>query len=143
MRIDDLTAEPLSQPLERFTSDRNAKPKELKASGRADLAGQLSALKKPSLSHWTANQVARSNTALLRDLRQSAQALAKTQAAAGGGRANAGRELRSASENFQQRLDAASNAAAAALRHGQHEAEVTRARARAEKSQRAIACRRD
>src|SRR5207302_2063117 len=158
---EDLTAELLAQPLEKFTAYRNAKAKQLKASGQADLASQLSALKKPSVSLWASNQGARSNPAVLRDLRQSALALAKTQAAAGARRANAAQELRSASEDFQQKLDAASNAAAAALRLRQEataaasaaqraadraiaaEEEAARAKAQAAKSRRAIANRRD
>jgi len=122
LNLQDLAAELLAQPLDQFTSYRNARVKELKASGHGDLASQLSALKKPSVSLWAPNQVARSGTALLRDLRQSAQTLAKAQAGAGAGRANAAQELRRASEDFQQKLDAASNAAAAALREGQHPA---------------------
>ena len=122
MNLQDLTAELLAQPLEQFTSYRNAKAKELKASGHADLASQLSALKKPSVSLWAANRVARSEAAVLRDLRQSAQALAKAQAAAGAGRANAAQELRRASEDFQKKLDAVAEAAAAALRQAQHPA---------------------
>ena len=120
--IEDLTAELLAQPLDKFTSYRNARAKELKASGQTDLAAQLSTLKKPSVSLWAANQVARSNAAVVRDVRQSAQALAKAQAATGAGRANAARELRSASEDFQQKLDAADSATAAALRGGEHPA---------------------
>ncbi|HEV3097774.1 MAG TPA: hypothetical protein VG104_11540 [Candidatus Dormibacteraeota bacterium] len=121
-KIDDLTAELLAQPLDQFTSHRNTRAKQLKTSGQADLAAALSTLKKPSVPLWAANQVARSNGAVLRDLRQSAQALARTQAAAGAGRTNAARELRGASEGFQQKLDEASNAIAAALRQGQHPA---------------------
>jgi hypothetical protein len=127
----DLVAELLAQPLDHFTAYRNAKAKELKASGNAELAGQLTSLKKPSVSLWAANQAARSNAAGLRDLRQSAQALAKAQAAAGAGRANAAQELRRASEDFQRKLDAVSDAAAGALRQGQHAAgEETLRRAR-------------
>ena len=47
---EDLTAELLAQPLEKFTAYRNTKAKQLKASGQVDLASQLSALKKPSAS---------------------------------------------------------------------------------------------
>lgn len=131
MKIDDLTAALLAQPLDQFTSYRNAKAKELKASGNADLAGQLTGMKKPSVSLWAANQVARSNAAAVRDLRQSAQALAKAQASAGAGRANAAAELRRASEDFQQKLDTVNDAAAAALRQGRHAAgEETLRRAR-------------
>ena len=130
-KLDDLTAELLAQPLDQFTSHRNTRAKELKTSGQADLASQLSTLKKPSVPLWAANQVAGSNSAVLRDLRQAAQALARTQAAAGSGRANAARELRGASEGFQQKLDEVSNAIAAALRQGQHAAgEETLRRAR-------------
>jgi hypothetical protein len=121
MNLEDLASELLAQPLDQFTSYRNAKAKQLKAS-QGDLATQLSALKKPSVSLWAANQVARSDAAVLRDLRQSAQALAKAQAAAGAGRANSAQELRLASEDFQQKLDAVSNAAAAALRQSKHPA---------------------
>lgn len=131
MKTEDLVAELLAQPLEQFTVYRNTKAKELKASGNAELAGQLASLKKPSVYLWAANQAARSNAPALRDLRQSAQALAKAQAAAGAGRANAAQELRRASEDFQQRLDAVSDAVAAALRQGQHAAgEETLRRAR-------------
>ena len=115
-------AELLAQPLEQFTSRRKARANELKASGHGDLASQLSELKKPSVSLWAANRVARSGADLLRELRQSAQALAKAQAAAGAGRANAAQELRRTAEDFQKRLDAAASAAAGALREGEHAA---------------------
>src|SRR5207237_791464 len=115
-------AELLAQPLAQFTSRRNARATELKASGHGDLASQLSELKKPSVSLWAANRVARSGADLLRELRQSAQALAKAQAAAGAGRANAAQELRRTAEDFQKRLDAAASAAAGALREGEHAA---------------------
>ena len=131
MNSEDLTAELLAQPLDQFTTYRNAKAKELKAAGQAELAGQLSALKKPSVSLWAANHAARSNPSALRELRQSAQALAKAQTSAGAGRANAAQELRRASEDFQKRLGVISNAAADALREGKHPAgEETLRRAR-------------
>lgn len=131
MTTDGLTAELLAQPLDQFTSYRNAKAKELKASGHADLATQLSAVKKPSVSLWAANQAARSSPSALRELRQSAQALAKAQTSAGTGRPNAAQELRRASEDFQKKLDVVSNAAADALREGKHPAnEETLRRAR-------------
>lgn len=119
-KIDDFAAELLAQPLDQFTSHRNTRAKELKMSGHADIASQLSTLKKPSVPLWAANQVARSNSAVLGGLRQSAQALARTQAAAGAGRANAARELRNASEDFQHKLDEVGDAIAAALRQGRH-----------------------
>ena len=73
MDLDALTAELLSQPLDQFTSRRNTRVKEVKASGEGDLANQLSALKKPSLPLWAANQVR--NQGVLGELRSGAQAL--------------------------------------------------------------------
>lgn len=119
MDLDPLTAELLGQPLDQFTSRRNAKVKELKASGQADLAREVSALKKPSLPLWAVNHVDRG---LLDGLRSAAQAVATAQAAAASGRSNAARDLRAASEEFQRRLEATGTAAAAVLRQGGHPA---------------------
>jgi hypothetical protein len=118
VNLDELTAELLRQPLDQFTSRRNARVKELKASGQAELAGEASALKKPSLSLWAANQVR--DRALLGAVRSAAQGVVKAQAAAAAGRSGAARDLRGASEEFQRRLEAAGNAAAGRLREGPH-----------------------
>ena len=118
MDLDALTAELLSRPLDQFTPHRNTRAKELKASGQADLARQVSALKKPSLPLWAANQLR--DQAMLGELRSGAQALVKAQAAAATGRSNAGRDLRAASERFQRSLEAAGTAAVTKLREGSH-----------------------
>jgi hypothetical protein len=119
VKLDVLTAELLGQPLDQFTSRRNAKVKELIASGQADLAREVSALKKPSLPLWAVNHVDR---AILDGVRSGAQAVARAQAAAASGRSNAARDLRAASEEFQGRLEAAGTAAAGVLRQGGHPA---------------------
>ena len=116
MDIESLTAELLVQPLDQFTPSRNARVKELKASGQAELARELSTLKKPSVPMWAVNQVR--DRATLVALRRAAQVVVRAQAAAAGGNPNAARELRAASEDLQGKLDLASNAAAAALREG-------------------------
>jgi hypothetical protein len=115
-----LTAELLAQPLDQFTARRNARVKELKASGQADLARELGALKKPAVHLWAANQVR--DRDMLGSLRRAAQSVAKAQAAAATGRPNAAQDLRAGSEEFQRSIDAAATAAAGALRHGQHAA---------------------
>ena len=120
MNLESLTAELLAQPLDQFTTRRNARVKELKASGQPDLARELSVLKKPSLPVWAVNQV--DDRAMLSRLRGAAQALGKAQAAAATGRSNAARELRVASEEFQRQLDTAGLGAAAALRQSLHPA---------------------
>jgi hypothetical protein len=115
-----LTTELMAQPLDQFTARRNARAKELKASGQGDLARELGELKKPALPLWAANQVR--DRALLSGLRQAAQSVARAQAAAASGRANAAQDLRAASEEFQRNIESVATAAANALRQGQHAA---------------------
>jgi hypothetical protein len=118
VNADALTAELLAQPLDQFTSRRNARVKELKASGQANLARRLAGLKKPSLPLWAVNQV--DDRARLGELRRAAQAVTKAQAAAATGRSDAARDLRIASEDFQRKLETAANAAATVLRQSRH-----------------------
>jgi hypothetical protein len=118
MNLRSLTAELMAQPLEQFTARRNARVKELKASGQGDLARDLGALKRPALALWGANQVR--DRSLLSEVRRAAQSLAKAQGAAASGRANAAQDLRAASEEFQGNLESVAAAAASALRQGQH-----------------------
>ena len=118
MNLESLTAELLAQPLDQFTPRRNAKIKELKASGQADLARELAGLKKPSLPIWAVNRV--NDRDMLRELRRAAQAVVKAQAAAASGRSNAAQDLRPASEEFQRKLEAAGNAATTVLRQSRH-----------------------
>ena len=119
MELDDVAAELLAQPLEQFTPKRNARAKELKAAGQAELASEVAGLKKPSVALWAANQVAREQPALVRKLRQSAEALAKAQTTS---RADAARSLRAASDEFQANLDSAGTAATDVLRRNDHAA---------------------
>ncbi len=118
VNFETLATELLAGTLNDFTSRRNAKARELKASGRADLARQLSALKKPSLPLWAANQLAAHDRAMLDGLRSAALAVVRVQAAAATGRPNAARDLRVASDGFQRNLEAAGNVLASALRAG-------------------------
>ena len=118
MNLRSLTAELMAQPLDQFTTRRNARVKELKASGQADLAGELASLKKPAVPLWATNQVR--DRAQLGGLRRAAQAVAKAQGAAATGRVNAAQDLRAASEQFQRDLEAVAATAANVLRAGKH-----------------------
>jgi hypothetical protein len=113
-----LIAELMAQPLNQFTSRRNARVKELKASGQADLAREAAALKKPAVPLWAANQVR--DRALLSGLRRAAQTVARAQAAAATGRPNAAQDLRAASEEFQRTIESVATASIGPLRDGQH-----------------------
>src|ERR1700674_4691045 len=120
MNMRSLTSELLAQPPDQFTARRNARVKELKASGHADLARELAALKKPAVHLWAANQVR--DRALLGGLRRAAQSVSRAQAAAATGRANAAHDLRATSEEFQRNLESVATEAESALRQGQHAA---------------------
>jgi hypothetical protein len=118
VNVESLTAELLAQPLDQFTTRRNARVKELKASGQADLARELAGLKKPSLPLWAVNRV--DDRDVLGELRRAAQAVVKAQAAAASGRSNAAQDLRAASEALLRKLEAAGNAASTVLRQSRH-----------------------
>jgi colicin import membrane protein len=120
VNLRSLTAEVMAQPLDQFTAHRNARVKELKASGQADLSRQLGALKKPAVHLWAANQVR--DRALLSGLRRAAQAVAKAQAAAATRGPNAAQDLRAASEEFQRTIESVATASMGPLRQGQHAA---------------------
>ncbi len=122
MNFDVLAAELFAGPLDEFTPRRNAKAKELKAAGQDDLARQVSGLKKPSLPLWAVNQLAARDRGQLDRLRDAAQAVAKSQAAATAGRPNAAQDLRAALEGFRRELETAGDVAAAALRERGHSA---------------------
>lgn len=122
MTFEVLSAELLARPLNEFTAHRNTKVRELKASGRADLAGRLAGLRKPSVPLWAVNQLAVHDRAVLEALRDSAQAVVRVQAAAVAGRPKAAGDLRAASDGLQRNLEAAGNMLASTLRAGGHSA---------------------
>ena len=76
--FETLAAQLLALPPEEFTVGRNSKSRELKAAGRAELAAQLAALRRPSLPLWAANRLA-ADPGILHAVHQVAQALVKAQ----------------------------------------------------------------
>ena len=48
-------------PLDRFVPERNALAKELRQAGRRDEAGEVAALRKPSVAAWAVNRLARAH----------------------------------------------------------------------------------
>ena len=73
-------------PLEEFTKARNDLARRLTQAGRADAAGEVKKLVKPSVPVWTANQLARREPGELRALLRSAEELRKAQERALGGK---------------------------------------------------------
>jgi len=123
MTLDDAVAELLAGPLNEFTNARNAKVKELKASGQRELAAEVAGLKKPPVAVWAVNQLARGNKPILERLRRAGEGVVQAQSGAVSGRKNAAPELRSASEALQRELEAAMREAGDVLRGGEHAAD--------------------
>jgi hypothetical protein len=67
-------------PLERFTEERNALAKQLRADGRRDEAAEVAKLRKPSVSAWAVNQLVRTQKREVEGLFKAGDALQKAQA---------------------------------------------------------------
>src|SRR5258708_14447316 len=120
MSLDEVVAELLAGPLDEFTSRRNAKAKEMKAAGQRDLAAEVDTVKKPPVSVWAVNQLARRNKPVLERVRRAGEAVVQAQSGAVAGRKNAALELRSASDALQRELEVAVREARDVLRADGH-----------------------
>jgi hypothetical protein len=123
MSLDDVVAELLAGPLDEFTNRRNAKAKELKASGPRELAVEVAALKKPPVAVWAVNQLAGRNKLVLERLRRAGEGVVQAQSGAVAGRKGAALQLRSASDALQRDLEEAVREAGDVLRAGKHAAD--------------------
>ncbi len=70
-------------PPERFTAERDALAKRLREAGNAEAGAKVAAMRRPTRSAWVVNQLAREQTALLRDLWKAADQLRKAHAGKG------------------------------------------------------------
>ena len=78
------------RPLEEFTQARNDLAARLKRAHQSEAADAIKALKKPTQAAWAANQLARHEPKLVRELLDAAAALRQTQQRSLGGKASAG-----------------------------------------------------
>ena len=90
-------------PLEEFTKERDALVKELRNAGKKDAADEVKALRKPTVSAWTVNQLARRHPQELKALVKAGDEMRKAQRAAVGGRGP--QALRDATRSHRDRLD--------------------------------------
>jgi hypothetical protein len=90
-------------PLEEFTKARDELAKELRRAGKKEAADEVKALRKPSVSTWTVNQLARRRPQDVRALVKAGDELRKAQRAAVGGRGPDA--LREASRAHRDRLE--------------------------------------
>jgi hypothetical protein len=82
-------------PREEFTSARNALVRDLRKAGRKDEAEEVRALKKPSVSAWAVNQLARQHPQQVAELVKAGDGLRKAQRDVLGGKKGA--DVRAAS----------------------------------------------
>src|SRR5712691_4064370 len=94
MNLDEVVAELLAGPVNEFTSRRNSKAKELRAAGQRELAAEVATLKKPPVSVWAVNQLARRNKPVLERVRRAGEAVVQAQSGAVAGRKSLGCDQR-------------------------------------------------
>lgn len=100
--------------LDEFTAARDARAKELRASGDRAGAAAVKALRKPTVSAWAVNQLARRERDTVASLLAAGEALRRAQSALGEGGGEA-RVLRDAGRDERGAVDALAAAAAELL----------------------------
>lgn len=107
-------------PLDRFVPERTALAKELRKSGRREEAGEVAALRKPSVAAWAANQLVRTQRRAVDELFEAGDALRAAQDQVIAGRGDAG-SLRSAVARERAAVDALIDSARGLLSTDGHE----------------------
>jgi hypothetical protein len=114
--VDDL----YGLPLDRFVSERTALARELRKAGERERAGEVAALKKPSVAAWAVNQLVRTQRRAVADLFEAGDALRSAQDDVLAGRGDA-RSLRAAVERERLAVQTLTAAARGLLSSEGHE----------------------
>ena len=104
--VDDLYGLPLDQ----FIPERTALARELRKAGERERAGEVAALRKPSVAAWAVNQLVRTQRQPVADLLEAGDALRAAQDDVLAGRGDA-QSLRAAVEQERAAVDALTDAA--------------------------------
>jgi len=104
--VDDL----YGLPLDRFVPERTALARELRKAGERERAGEVAALKKPSVAAWAVNQLVRTQRRGLAELLEAGDGLRAAQGDVLAGRGDA-QSLRAAVERERLAVDALTDAA--------------------------------
>ena len=115
-------------PLDRFVPERAALVKALRARKRREEAGEVAALRKPSVAAWAVNQLVRTQPRALETLFETGDDLARAQAQAGAGRGggNAMRDATHRQRDAVRELLAAAEGLLSSEGHGVSQATVDR-----------------
>jgi hypothetical protein len=114
MSVDDVGDDLYELPLDEFIGARNARAKELVASGERDAAAIVRKLSKPSLTAWLANVLVRRHPGEIDELLDLGRELRKAQNSGAGGEM---RRLSSRRQELVQRLLVLASAEAVAAGH--------------------------
>src|SRR5579863_9865485 len=114
MSVDDIGSDLYELPLDEFIGARNARAKELAASGDRDAAAIVRKLSKPSLTAWLANVLVRKHPGEIDELLDLGRELRTAQNSGAGGEM---RRLSSRRQELVQRLLVLASGDAAAAGH--------------------------
>ena len=120
MDVDDL----YGLPLDRFVPERTALARELRGAGRREEAGEVAALRKPSVAAWAVNQLVRTQRRGVDELFEAGDALRGAHDQVLGGRGDAG-SLRTAVARERATVDELTKVARGLLTSDGHELSPT------------------
>ncbi|HJS93873.1 MAG TPA: hypothetical protein VJ741_06390, partial [Solirubrobacteraceae bacterium] len=111
-------------PLDRFVPERTALARELRSAGRREEAGEVAALRKPSVAAWAVNQLVRTQRKGIDELFEAGDALRSAHDQVLAGRGDAG-SLRTAVARQRAAVDGLTKAARGLLTTEGHELSPT------------------
>ena len=120
MDVDDL----YGLPFDRFVPERTALARELRSAGRREEAGEVAALRKPSVAAWAVNQLVRTQRRGVDELFEAGDALREAHDQVLGGRGDAG-SLRTAVARERAAVDELIKVARGVLTGDGHELSPT------------------
>src|SRR5512132_864609 len=122
VEVEDAVAGLYRLPLAEFVAGRDQLARRLRAAGDREAARRVAALRRPSVSAWAANQLARAAPHALAELLEVGAALAQAQQDALAGQPGAARRLRSASAQLRAAISRLSQRAETLLLRAGHAA---------------------
>ena len=120
MEVEDAVAGLYRLPLAEFVAARDRLARQLRAAGDREAARRVTALRRPSVSAWAANQLAQAAPHAMAELLEVGAALAQAQQDALAGRPGAARRLRSTSAQLRAAISRLSQRAETLLLRAGH-----------------------
>jgi DNA repair exonuclease SbcCD ATPase subunit len=122
VRVEDAVAGLYRLPLAEFVAGRDQLARQLRAAGDREAARRVAALRRPSISAWAANQLARAAPHAMAELLEVGAALRQAQQDALTGQPGAARRLRSTSAQLRAAISRLSQRAETLLGRAGHAA---------------------